>query len=585
MNNKSGFESVSKRHQRLNVKYIRLIDEWNTQAVSVSIEDISSVLICTQRYARSLLKEMIDEGYVNWSSRPGRGARGYLKCLISKDELLSREGKVKDNNNGYKYKGNVFDDDKICIPFYRPIGSLIPSFKSERAELHLIKMIHSCLTRLNSNNLPVPDLAHKIEHSDDYTKWYFHLRTGLVWHNGELVINEQLLEVTKKNLANVEFEHVSSVELDSDKTLIINLSRPDAILPYRLANPIYSLHHPENGEVGLGAFLITSNNKEKVILQRAPLYYGFTPLVQKIEYIITNDVVGYEWTTVVLKLPSESAREAHTIKENIKSPGYVFMAFNLNKNNLTNEQRKLIRAIVYLSSKSLKDQNNVNVFDDVNPCHFDKNVSLPKTLSLAYFWSKETEVTASFLKKQLLFRGCKLELHPVDANHWFNQMDWDSIDIGISDLSFNPICWLSTEERFKKSNMIKSFMPLKSLLKIEKILNKFAGNERSYKSVSCKIIKLLVRLNVINPLFSYIFKVKATSRIRGVSVSSQGWPDFTKIWIQDTHFKHTRSNPVTGSGFHRGVGCLQGGGREAQKPIGYSKVSGGVESTTSRKIG
>lgn len=548
MNHKIKSDTESKTFHRLKVKYLRLLEEWKTQEAVVTIEEISSVLFCSQRYARSLLKEMMEEGFIIWSSRPGRGAKGCLKCLLSKTELSN--AKSIDTHEGYyeEYQGEFIDDDKICIPFYRPIGSLTPSLKSERAELHLIKMIHSCFTKLNPDETPAPDLAHKIEHSDDFTQWYFHLRTGLVWHNGESVRNEQLLEVTKKHLANVEFKHVTSVELDSDKTLVITLSHPDVILPYRLANPIYSLHHPVDGKIGLGAFAVMSADKERVILQRSSLYYGFTPLVQQIEYTISAKVVEHEWTTVVLTLPGESERDASAIKENVRPPGYVFMAFNLNKSHLTGEQQKLIRELTYLSSKSLEALQNINIFKGKEHYHFNNTTELPKTLSLVYFWSKETETIVSVLKKQLLYRGCQLQLHPIDAHHWFNHMDWNSMDMAISDLSFDPIGWLSTEERFKRSNMLRSFIPAKLFLKVERILNKFSYNETNYQRVARQIMRSLIRNNIITPLFSYIFQVKASPRIRGVSVSSQGWPDFTKIWIQNTRGGSGQSPPTLTDG-------------------------------------
>lgn len=533
MNCKINIDTKSKKFHRLKIKYLRLLGEWNTQEVAVTIDEISSVLICTQRYARSLLKEMIEEGFISWSSRPGRGAKGRLQCLVSKDDLLNLKNVDANDSDDENYSAELIGDDKICIPFYRPIGSLTPSLKSDRAELHLIKMVHSCFTKLNSDETPVPDLAHKIEHSDDFTTWYFHLRTGLVWHNGESVRNEQLLEVTKKHLANVEFKHVTSVVLVSDNTLVITLSHPDVILAYRLANPIYSLHHPVDGKIGLGPFAVISDNKERVILQRSHLYHGFTPLIQEIEYNISAKVVEHEWTTVVLTLPGESVRDASAIKENVRPPGYVFMAFNLNKNSLTKEQRELVREITYVSSKSLDDLKNITIFKGKDYYQCNKNVILPATLSLAYFWSKETEIVVSSLKKQLSYRGCRLQLYPVDANHWFNKMDWDSIDVAISDLSFDPIGWLSTEERFKRSNMLQSFMPSNSFMKVEKILNKFSYSEQNYQRAASQLMNSLVRFNVINPLFSYVFKVKATPRIRGISVSPQGWPDFTKIWIQD----------------------------------------------------
>ncbi len=165
-------------------RYNRLLAKYSTHRHELSLAHIADTLACTARYARSLLQEMQEEGWLIWRSRPGRGALGVLQCQMSVAALENMLGsntpaaevKSVPENHGTCYSRDGFH---YHISFYRPLQAPVPSIHTDRAGRHILQMVHAGLTRhLPEQAEPVPCLAHTIRVSDDGLSWHFMLRRG-----------------------------------------------------------------------------------------------------------------------------------------------------------------------------------------------------------------------------------------------------------------------------------------------------------------------------------------------------------------------------------------------------------------------
>lgn len=519
-------------------QYKRLLQRWKNQAVEVTIQEVAETLICTPRYARTLLRTMVDLKWLTWSSRPGRGVKGRLHCRVHEQTLYTEQRNDRPvHHDGASNDASVIDDSlRIVVPFYRPVDDIIPSDHTGRVERHLIKMVHAGLTRIDEHGVPQPDLAHTVESENDYLVWRFHLRKGLIWHNGKPALAQQLLNSLKLHLQKPAFQHVSTARLEGKDTIVLKLTRPDALLAHRLANTIHTLPYPGGSETGLGAFQVSRHDHERIILNRNMHYHGLNPQIQEVMYRIEASVSKRTWTTVTVIQPKDDVSDADQTYTSSESSGFVYLAFNGRKKKLTHCQQSLIRA---LSSIAVHHFDNVEDLQDVitglaieDDVTSSTEAKLPPTLSLVYFWAPETEKVMKMLARQMLYWQCRLVLYPLDANHWFSVTDWEQWDIGVSDLRFGIPSWFSPEERFSHSVMIKQFMPRQFGQKLQKIIEGANKNIQTYPRKSQKIMNFLIKKNLIHPLFSFKLKVKTTSNIRGVEVTSQGWPDFTKLWVK-----------------------------------------------------
>ena len=532
-------ETHSLQEERLKRQYKRLLWRWQTQAVEVSLPEVATVLVCTPRYARVLLHAMIERKWLTWASRPGRGAKGRLHCRVNEwvldsaqpdeqtDTFVTRQIPVSTNECG----------TRVVIPFYRPVEKITPSDHTGRVERHLIMMVHAGLTRLNEHGIPEPDLAHTIESRNNHTVWIFHLRSGLIWHNGEHVQAEQLLLSLKYHLTRPAFLHVSSAVLEGGDAIVLTLTRSDALLAHRLANTVHALSHPCGAEIGLGAFAVRHHDDEHIILNRFTWYHGLRPLVHEVEYRIMARLPKHKWTTVTVTQPEESVEAADQIHVSSDSSGFVFLAFNERKGGLNKAQQDLIRGLARIAVSALDGVEGVQAVDSefasaAQRQVMESDVKLPATLSLVYFWSLETEQLMKQLARQLSYWQCRLVLQPVDANHWFLTSGWENWDIGVSDLRFGKSKWFSPEERFCHSLMMQRFMPEPTLQRLMRIQESMGKNAERYPKRSRKLMRFFIDKHFLLPLFSFSFQVKSTPQIRGVEVTSQGWPDLTRLWVQ-----------------------------------------------------
>ena len=186
MNQQSNNIAPDARLLRLTRQYKRLLNRYQNQRQEVQLQDVADTLACSPRYARTLLKEMQQIGWISWASLPGRGKQSLIQCRHDIHHL--QEGidtPVKSSvtpkpvipaSGGYHF----------IFPYYRPISAIVPKLSAQHLTRHLIRMVHVGLVRyLDGNTQPELALAHHVEVSTDRTCWRFYLRQGLVWHNND----------------------------------------------------------------------------------------------------------------------------------------------------------------------------------------------------------------------------------------------------------------------------------------------------------------------------------------------------------------------------------------------------------------
>ncbi|HUP27437.1 MAG TPA: ABC transporter substrate-binding protein [Chloroflexia bacterium] len=223
-------------------------------------------------------------------------------------------------------------------------------------------LLFSGLTRLDNHLMPVPDLAESWDVSEDGTSIVFHLRSGVLWHDGKPFTAEDVVW-SYKILTGIRTDNpsqlhildtVASVDAIDPVTttvrfklkrryspLLADLSV--AILPSHILSgttPQELAESPFNASpVGTGPFTFEKHTVgESVILKANPRYFGGAPALERVGFLVADEptaVQAIQDGKLLFARLSPGAAE-QVVKDTPGSRGgaydelgYDFVAFNL----------------------------------------------------------------------------------------------------------------------------------------------------------------------------------------------------------------------------------------------------------------
>ncbi|MGZ4112045.1 MAG: SgrR family transcriptional regulator, partial [Tumebacillaceae bacterium] len=176
--------------------YIRLFSELDArvgQAVEISLEQVATVLCCTPRNGKLILKKMQDLHRIDWVPGRGRGNRSVLTMLVSQSDLLFglakelvQKGDVRaatalvsqygERVPGIGERFQVWlrshfgfhveshgqrHVDTLRLTYHRPLLALDPAHVTMRSECHMVKQMFDSLVRYDVQRETVePHLAY-----------------------------------------------------------------------------------------------------------------------------------------------------------------------------------------------------------------------------------------------------------------------------------------------------------------------------------------------------------------------------------------------------------------------------------------
>ncbi|MGC8400742.1 SgrR family transcriptional regulator [Enterobacter mori] len=68
-------------------QYQRLYQHYGAAPAPTTIAEVAEVALCSERHARTLLRQLAQSGWLSWDAQPGRGHRATLHCLATTSEL------------------------------------------------------------------------------------------------------------------------------------------------------------------------------------------------------------------------------------------------------------------------------------------------------------------------------------------------------------------------------------------------------------------------------------------------------------------------------------------------------------------
>lgn len=554
---------------RLN-QYQRLWQQSNGQPQSTSVNDIARCCFCSERHARTLLRQWQQSRWLTWQASSGRGRRGALTFLQSptalRSELLQQQldngqpqhalqlvplaaeqiGQLLQPFMGGQWQNN---QPTLRIPYYRQLDPLRPTLQSGRAEQHLAQQVYSGLTRMSGDDA-VPDLAHHWQVSDDGLSWFFFLRPQLRWHNGEAVTAAQLTESLQAIYRSPRGERllasVASIEHAHALCLRINLHRPDCWLAHRLASIICLLTHPEHPDRGTGPWQLVLNSPTLLRLESHGWYHGVQPLMQAIEYWIAPQLFDRELGTscrhpVQIAIGRQQDLPLLQPVSQRISLGFCYLAIGQHA-GLSVDQARLIMALVHQSGiieQLPLEEGLITPSLEMLPgwtlpeWQLLAATRLPQTLNLHYHLPVELHAMAARLRELLAAQGCRLNLYFHSAKDWSHYPPLPEADLVMGDRLIGEAPVYTLESWLRLDPLWPALLGQVGFTRLQERLDLLQqqADPRLRHLALQQLFQQLMHDAIVTPLFNYRYQISAPPDVEGIRLNSWGWFDFSRAWV------------------------------------------------------
>jgi peptide/nickel transport system substrate-binding protein len=177
-------------------------------------------------------------------------------------------------------------------------SSLDPRLMRDTTSYRVVDLLYDGLVRLDRDLTPLPALATSWE-SPEPTRWIFHLREDVRFHDGSELTSEDVVH-TLETLLDPDFgaplrslyEPITRVEATDAHTVVIHLERPYAPLLSYLDLGIVPREGKELGShpIGTGPYRLTRWDRgSKISLEANPDYRDGPPKLEAIEFVVVPD--------------------------------------------------------------------------------------------------------------------------------------------------------------------------------------------------------------------------------------------------------------------------------------------------------
>lgn len=547
---------------------------WQPSAGSpqqTTVAELAARCFCSERHARSLLRQLEEAGWLTWQAQSGRGKRGTLTFLVSPQSvragMMENVLRLGEHHNALAlaqlapeqlrhlltpFLGGQWQNDTptLRIPYYRPLEPLTPGFLPGRAEQHLASQVFAGLTRFEAASLrPYGDLAHHWEVSPDGLTWRFYLRATLHWHDGKPVETAQLLTSLHHLLAlptlRQLFSSVKTVDSPHARCLRFMLFRPDYWLPWRLASYCSFLAHPDDNQTGCGPFRLTAFTPELVRLESHEFYHLQHPLLKAVEYWITPQLFDRALGTscrhpVQIALGQEEELAHLRPVSNSISLGFCYLGVR-QAGRLSIAQARRLISLIHQSGmiEALPlDEGLITPSREMLPGWElpqwpPQAVQLPPRLTLFYHLPVELHVMAQQLREQLASLGCELTLHFYDAKNWDGCGELGKADMVMGDRLIGEAPEYTLEQWLRCDALWPNLLTLAQqhhLLATLDSVQRYPDDETRNAALKAVFYEMM-SAGIITPLFNYRYQISAPPGINGVELNARGWFDFTRAWL------------------------------------------------------
>lgn len=317
--------------------FIRFRTELNhiplKEPVSISLEQIATLLCCTTRNSKFILQKWIALQWIAWIPGRGRGNRSQLSFLAEPDELVISHaqqmiysGQVaealsliqkytitlpKANERFQRWFRGQFGlqwereqgkrIETLRLPLGEPLAIVDPIHAYLRSECHISQHICETLLRYNKTSGSMePHLAYHIEKNESGDRWTIFLRKGVLFHHGrEMLASDVIFSLNRLARENSPYQwltqEIREMIQHDDRVIEIRLTGPHHLFDRYLGNEHLAIvpkdYVEQVGEdfarmpIGTGPFKLIRNDDGLVILEAFESYFGIRPHLDRVQFI------------------------------------------------------------------------------------------------------------------------------------------------------------------------------------------------------------------------------------------------------------------------------------------------------------
>ncbi len=558
-------------------------------SLTISTNEITNLWDVTRRNVRYRLKTLQDLGYLEYHPGNGRGNNSkILYCHQFQQDVSDYvERSTKSESYGKIFElfelpipkdwiwmriGHSYEIQKelktICnntIQYYAnldSIDSLNPFLQWNQHETIIITYMGDSLLLYDGMSRSIkPNIVHHWESLDSYSKWIFHIRKGIKFHNNlELTAYDIAWSLNQYNI-NMQspswvLNTIKEIKCVSKYKIEIELNQPIYLFDMYLAWTSLVICQKNTGTdntipVMSGAYKLLDVNKDKIILESNRQYFKGQALIDKVE--INNTHLYKKGSNIV---PGNSRTENFNYKK-ILHTGVCMLLFNFWKKSII--QNKYFReAMKYiLNFGNMKKYFQDDIFEEATTFS-SRNRTILK---------KEPGDIVNLLKKSG-YKGEQLIIHCLspkicgssDANfidYLINESKKYNINISfkiVSNNDFNkgesrihadmfygpdtPYCnyWTSFLALFNDHNCLPYwFLGKNKLSYINNILdiNFICESEADLEDKIEKVESYIRSENLIIFLFHRYLRFDIDNQLREFNMSQLGYPIIKDMWIDE----------------------------------------------------
>ncbi|AUM66693.1 hypothetical protein C0R09_20435 [Brevibacillus laterosporus] len=303
------------------------------EPISISLEQIATLLCCTTRNSRFILQKWIALQWIAWIPGKGRGNRSQLSFLVEPDEIVVSHaqqmiysGQVAEaltlmqkytvtlpraNERFQRWFRGQFGlqwereqgkrIETLRLPLGEPLSVVDPIHAYLRSECHISQHICETLLRYNKTSGRMEShLAYHFEKSESGDRWTIFLRKGILFHHGrELLASDVIYSFHRLARENSPYQwltrEISEMIERDDRVIEIRLTGPNHLFDRYLGNEHLAIVPRDYVEqvgtdfarmpVGTGPFKLIRNDDGLVILEAFESYFGVRPHLDRVQFI------------------------------------------------------------------------------------------------------------------------------------------------------------------------------------------------------------------------------------------------------------------------------------------------------------
>ncbi|WP_130833984.1 HTH-type transcriptional regulator SgrR [[Erwinia] mediterraneensis] len=547
---------------RLQQQFIRLWQRCQGAPQETTLDDLALQLNCSRRHMRNLLNAMQQAGWLSWQAAAGRGKRSRLlfhatglalqqqraEDLLEQERIEQLVQLVGDKNQVRQmiaaHLGRSFRQGKhiLRVLYYRPLLNLLPGSPLRRSESHLARQIFSGLTRINGENGEIePDIAHHWQQTAPL-RWRFFLRPAIRFHHGRELEMADVLTSLQRLRSQPLFAHLHTITSPAPWTLDIELSEPDAWLPWLLASVsamILPQEWPELSDfarqpVGTGPYAVVRNQPSQLKIAAYDDYFGYRALIDDVSVWVLPEISN-ELAVAGVRLEGVDGVIADQRSEESRlEEGCYFLLFD--QRSAQGRDAQIRHWVSYLCNPiALLNQAGADYQRywfpawgllprwhhrrDLTPV--EKPAGLHSLTVTCYSQHVEHEAIIAALRPLLAQQGVTLHVQQISYESWFHGEAQSDIWLGSINFTlpldyslFAQMCEIPLLQHCLSNNWAQD-----------------AARWRQKALPLTEWCKTLVESHQLHPLFHHWLLLEGQRSMRGVRMNTLGWFDFKSAWF------------------------------------------------------